>query len=73
MEASMRQLIVLSCLTAALAFSAAPAHAANVTYTYDLLSRLTQVAYDNGTTIVYAYDNAGNRTTVTVTCGTGGC
>ena len=27
----------------------------------------------DGTTIVYAYDNAGNRTTVTVTCGTGGC
>jgi len=69
----MRHLILLFCLTAALVFSTADAQAANGTYTYDLLSRLTQVTYDNGTTIVYAYDNAGNRTTVTVTCGTGGC
>lgn len=69
----MRHFILLSCLTAALVFPAAHAQAANVTYTYDLLSRLTQITYDNGTTIVYAYDNAGNRTTVSVTCGTGGC
>ena len=69
----MRHFILLSCLIAALVFSPAYAQAANATYTYDLLSRLTQITYDNGTTIVYAYDNAGNRTTVSVTCGTGGC
>jgi YD repeat-containing protein len=31
-------------------------------YTYDTLGRLIQVTYDNGTTITYTYDAAGNRT-----------
>jgi len=30
-------------------------------YSYDALNRLTKVAYADGTTIVYAYDSAGNR------------
>lgn len=30
-------------------------------YTYDSLGRLTQVTYDNGTTIVFSYDAVGNR------------
>jgi len=37
------------------------------TYTYDLLGRLTGVTYSNGSTVTYAYDAAGNRTTVAQT------
>ena len=36
---------------------------AQVTYQYDSLHRLTQVAYADGTTIDYTYDNAGNMLT----------
>jgi hypothetical protein len=34
-----------------------------ITYTYDDLSRLSQVAYPNGTSVVYTYDVLGNRQT----------
>ena len=37
---------------------------ATTTYTYDGQGRITQVVYDNGTTVDYSYDAAGNRTTV---------
>jgi YD repeat-containing protein len=55
--------------------------AAAQTYTYDAGDRLTQVTYGDGTTIVYAYDAAGNITSTTVTAqppgggggGGGGC
>ena len=36
-------------------------YAANITYTYDNLNRLTKVDYGNGGTITYAYDAAENR------------
>jgi YD repeat-containing protein len=36
-------------------------------YTYDSLDRLVQVQYDDGTTIQYSYDAAGNRTVQRVT------
>ena len=36
-------------------------------YTYDNLNRLVQVQYDDGTTIQYTYDAAGNRLTKEVT------
>ena len=29
-------------------------------YTYDTIGRLTKVTYDDGSSITYAYDNAGN-------------
>jgi len=45
----------------------APVGAASVTYTYDALGRLTQVIYDDGKTITYAYDEAGNRVIQSVT------
>jgi YD repeat-containing protein len=45
----------------------APVLAGTARYTYDSLNRLVQVAYDNGTTIVYTYDAAGNRTVQQVT------
>ena len=30
-------------------------------YAYDALNRLVRVTYQDGTTIAYAYDSAGNR------------
>lgn len=42
-------------------------HASTVTYTYDPLGRLTDVAHDNGTKVVYTYDAMGNRTHKSVT------
>ena len=41
-------------------------------YNYDALGRLQSVQYQNGTTVTYAYDAAGNRTQVTNTAGSGG-
>lgn len=37
------------------------------TYQYDALGRLLSVTYSDGSTITYAYDAAGNRTTLTQT------
>ena len=51
------------------ALSTAGALAAT-TYFYDALGRLHQVCYDNGVTIIYNYDPAGNRTSVVTQ---GGC
>ena len=42
------------------------ASAAVVTYEYDPLHRLTKVIYDDGTSITYEYDAAGNRVSVVV-------
>ncbi len=44
-----------------------------ISFTYDALARLTQITYLNGTTVVYSYDRMGNRTAVTITCGSDGC
>ncbi len=41
--------------------------AARVNYTYDAAGRLARVDYDNGTSILYVYDNAGNLLSRTVT------
>jgi YD repeat-containing protein len=48
-------------LTSLSAVSAA-AETASVTYTYDLLGRVTTALYDNGTCVAYTYDANGNRT-----------
>jgi len=53
---------ILSCL-----LLASPALAVTIQYTYDNLNRLVQVQYDDGTTIQYAYDAAGNRLVQQVT------
>ena len=39
------------------------------TYTYDDLNRLVKVAYANGSSISYSYDEVGNRLTNTVVDG----
>lgn len=44
-----------------------PASAGAVTYSYDVLNRLTEVAYDNCDTVGYAYDAAGNITAIAAT------
>lgn len=44
-------------------FTAPPAWA--ISYEYDELGRVVKVTYDNGSYVIYAYDAAGNRTTVT--------
>jgi YD repeat-containing protein len=36
------------------------------TYSYDAMGRVVQVVTDDGHTITYTYDAAGNRTSVTV-------
>ncbi len=46
---------------------AATTLAGTVQYTYDNLGRLIQVVYDNGATIIYTYDAAGNRIVQQVT------
>ena len=62
--------IGLITLTLALSvFSGTIAHA--TTYEYDNLNRLTRVDFENGNSIDYTYEQAGNRLTETVT-GTGG-
>ena len=38
--------------------------AGNISTTYDSLNRLTRVDYDNGTSVAYTYDAAGNRLTL---------
>jgi YD repeat-containing protein len=53
---------------AALAASLLIAGGANaITYAYDSQGRVIEVVYDNGAAIIYAYDAAGNRTTVSIT------
>jgi hypothetical protein len=44
--------------------ASATASAAGATYTYDNLGRLKSVAYDDGTSVTYNLDSAGNRTSV---------
>lgn len=50
-----------------LALLFATLHTFAQTYTYDKLNRLTEVVYENGTTVTYTYDALGNRTSKNVT------
>jgi len=52
---------------ALLALIGADAFAQSIGYSYDVLNRLTQVVYADGTAVTYTYDPAGNRLTKTVT------
>jgi len=49
--------LLAGCTVASLAIAAGGA----ATYTYDSLGRLKSIAYDDGTTVVYGLDGAGNR------------
>jgi len=49
--------LLAGCMAASLAFAAA----GTATYTYDNLGRLKSIAYDDGTTVIYGLDPAGNR------------
>jgi YD repeat-containing protein len=60
-------LVVLLLMGVLSTLCAGPAWAETITYTYDPLGRVTKVAYDNGASIVYNYDAAGNRTSVVTT------
>ncbi len=41
-------------------FSSVAPGSKEVTYKYDKLNRLVEVKYEDGTTITYTYDSAGN-------------
>jgi len=56
---------------AAVLLAAAPAIPATISYEYDNLGRVKAVIHDDGTRTDYAYDAAGNRTTVSTTGPTG--
>ena len=63
MTVSRRALLLRTALGGALgALLSRPAHATE--YTYDATGRLTRVEYDDGSTVTYSYDDAGNRTQV---------
>ena len=61
LRAYMAALILASSL-----FSAVAAYADTITNTYDARGRVTSAAYSDGTTIAFAYDAAGNRTSRTI-------
>lgn len=65
MKSSIKVACILTAWTVVL-MAADPAVAGGVTYSYDKLSRLTQVTYGDGTTITYTYDRVGNRISETV-------
>jgi hypothetical protein len=56
-------LAALAATLTALIVSNLPVQAGTVTYLYDDLRRLEQIIYDKDHTIIYAYDEAGNRIT----------
>ena len=54
--------LLLGASAQALINARSEAAAETVAYTYDALGRIATVTYDNGATITYTYDDAGNRT-----------
>ena len=59
--------IILSVLGSGFFF--AGSSTAQTTFVYDDLGRLVCAHYDNNKSIVYSYDTAGNRKTVTIQSG----
>jgi YD repeat-containing protein len=58
---------LIACTVAFLVLCVAPVLAATAQYTYDNSKRLIRVQYDDGASIEYNYDDAGNRTVKQVT------
>ena len=58
---------VLGWIAALMAMLAVYTAALADTYSYDALGRLVSVTFADGSSITYAYDSAGNRTTLTQT------
>lgn len=62
--------IIRGTIALALVGASAIATSGSITYTYDPLGRLTKAVFNNGsttTTVIYNYDAAGNRTSVSTT------
>lgn len=64
-SSALQAILVIACLLVTV-----DAFAQSTGYSYDVLNRLTQIVYADGTTVTYTYDAAGNRLTkvVTVPC-----
>jgi YD repeat-containing protein len=56
--------LVLLVSALAVALLALSGFAVADSYTYDAYGRLTGVTYDDGSSVTYTYDDAGNRTAV---------
>ncbi len=48
----------------AIVLAAGAAQAGTTTYKYDVLGRIIEIDYPDGTKVYYAYDSAGNRSQV---------
>ena len=62
--------IIQGTIALALVGASAVASAGSIPYPYDPLGRLTKAVFNNGsstTTVIYNYDAAGNRTSVSTT------
>ncbi|MBX9684942.1 MAG: RHS repeat protein [Hyphomicrobium sp.] len=69
MSVSRRVLLAAASLLAWRTHSAHAQSGETVDYTYDVQGRITRAEYSNGVVVNYAYDNAGNRITVSRTGG----
>ncbi len=67
MRAKIRRIVCLLCSLVLALIIATPLWAGSATYDYDDFGRLIEVLYDDGTRIVYTYDDAGNRLTQVIT------
>ena len=67
MRAKIRRLVGFLCSLGLALIIATPLWAASAVYDYDDFGRLIEVLYDDGTRIVYTYDDAGNRLTEVIT------
>ncbi|PRF33422.1 hypothetical protein C6Q10_25585 [Burkholderia multivorans] len=62
--------IIRGTIALVLVGASAVASSGSIAYTYDSLGRLTKAVFNNGsstTTVIYSYDAAGNRTSVSTT------